>query len=178
VRVLILHGLGGSGPEHWQTWLAGELRERGEEVLYPDLPDPDAPQLDAWLSELAHLRRPNDVVICHSLACCLWLHHRQRGGPEPERALLVAPPWRQDMPEIAPFFPVPGEPGLAGSFALLVCSDNDPYCPAGADRVYGEPLAVDMHLMPGAAHINPETGFGPWPWALDWLYGAKKGVET
>jgi len=39
VAFLILHGLEGSGSEHWQTWLAGRLRERGLEVAYPDLPD-------------------------------------------------------------------------------------------------------------------------------------------
>ena len=31
-NVLILHGLGGSGPEHWQNWLAGELAHHGGSV--------------------------------------------------------------------------------------------------------------------------------------------------
>jgi predicted alpha/beta hydrolase family esterase len=179
VRVLILHGLEGSGPDHWQSWLAERLRSDGHDVAFPDLPDADAPQLEPWLDAIAAERRPNDVVVCHSLACCAWLHHRQRGGPEPERALLVAPPWRDDIPEIRPFFPVPGEPGLAGSFSLLVFSDNDPYCPDGADRVYGEPLAIDLHPLPGRGHINPEAGYGEWPWALDWVYaGEKNGSDT
>ena len=36
---LILHGWQGSGPGHWQTWLAGRLRDRGERVSYPELPE-------------------------------------------------------------------------------------------------------------------------------------------
>ena len=39
VAFLILHGLEGSGPEHWQSWVAGRLRARGHQVAYPDLPD-------------------------------------------------------------------------------------------------------------------------------------------
>ena len=38
-NVLIVHGLGGSGPDHWQTWLASRLAARGVSVSYPDLPD-------------------------------------------------------------------------------------------------------------------------------------------
>ena len=32
---LILHGYLGSGPDHWQSWLAGRLRAAGERVAYP-----------------------------------------------------------------------------------------------------------------------------------------------
>jgi predicted alpha/beta hydrolase family esterase len=59
----------------------------------------------------------------------------------------------------------------------LVCSDDDPYC-ASAAGVYGTRLDVPIDLLPGAGHINPDAGFGPWPAVLDWCYGAKNGVET
>src|SRR6185295_10450351 len=49
---LILHGLEGSGPGHWQTWLAARLRADGERVAYPDLPDADMPSLHAWRETL------------------------------------------------------------------------------------------------------------------------------
>ena len=38
MRVLILHGYEGNTPDHWQTWLAGRLRENGHDVVSPDLP--------------------------------------------------------------------------------------------------------------------------------------------
>src|SRR5439155_5817917 len=92
---LILHGYAGSGPGHWQTWLAGRLRALDATVAYPDLPDAEAPQLRSWLEaldgELAALADP-PVVLCHSLACLLWLHHAATGGRPAERLLLVAPP--------------------------------------------------------------------------------------
>ena len=169
---LILHGLGGSGPGHWQTWLAARLRADGERVAYPDMPDAELPSLPAWRAaldgELAALPG-SAIVVCHSVACLLWLHHLAEGGTPAERALLVAPPSEEaGLPEIAGFFPVP-LPELSG--ARLVCSDDDPYCPQGADQLYGEPLGIPVDLLPGGGHLNPETGYGPWPaveaWCLD-----------
>lgn len=170
-RFLILHGLSGSGPEHWQSWLAGRLRERGEKVAYPDLPDPDEPRLAAWLAALGPLRGEDDVVVCHSLACLLWLHHRAAGGPVARRVLLVAPPSEDaDVPEIMDFFPVALDPALAEG-ATLLCSDDDPYCPDGAAGRYGDALQVPTTVIPGGGHLNTEAGLGPWPdverWALD-----------
>jgi predicted alpha/beta hydrolase family esterase len=168
---LILHGLQLSGPGHWQSWLAARLRADGERVAYPDLPDADLPSLPAWREaldgELAALPAGETIVICHSLAVLLWLHHVAEGGPQADRALLVAPPSESaGLAEIAAFFPVP-LPRLAGG-ARLVCADDDPYCPEGADTLYAEPLGIPVDVLPGAAHINPEAGFGPWPAAEAW----------
>jgi predicted alpha/beta hydrolase family esterase len=175
---LILHGWKGSGPDHWQTWLAERLRAEGRDVRYPDLPNADDPDLHAWLEALEAERREGDTVICHSLACHLWLHHRARGGPPAERVLFVAPPCLADPPpEIAGFVPAPLTPAGASN-AHLICSDDDPYCPRGAPATFGEPLGLQAEILPGAGHINPESGYGPWPAVLAWCYGAKKGVET
>ena len=106
-------------------------------------------------------------MICHSLSCLLCLHHVADGGTQADRALLVAPPSESaGLPEIAEFFPVP-LPRLAGG-ARLVGADNDPYCPEGAETLYGEPLGIPVDVLPGAGHLNPETGFGPWPAAEAW----------
>ena len=177
MRFLILHGLGGSGPEHWQTWLADRLSDAGHAVRYPDLPDADAPRLTAWLDALEAEREPGQVVVCHSLACCLWLHHRERGGAPAERILLVAPPCPDaGLPELEEFFPVPRLPEL-GDGARLVHSDRDPYCAMGAAAYYGE-LGVPTEVIRGGGHLNPETGYGPWPGVEQWCQGAKNGVLT
>jgi uncharacterized protein len=171
---LILHGLHGSGPNHWQTWLASRLRAAGPRVAYPDLPDADAPAPGPWQEALAAQIRglPEPVtVVCHSLACLLWLHHVAGGGKAAERVLLVAPPSEASgVAEIAAFFPVPLPP--LGNGARLVCSDDDPYCPQGAARLYGGPLGVPVDLLTGKGHLNPEAGYGPWPAVEAWcLHG-------
>jgi uncharacterized protein len=164
---LILHGYQGSGPGHWQTWLAGRLRSGDAKVHYPDLPDADHPRLDAWLDALAGeldaIAEP-PVVLCHSLACLLWMHHIAGGGRPASRVLLVAPPSEAGAPEaLKSFFPAPT---LTAENGRLVCSDDDPYCPEGAVALYGP-----GDVLPGTGHINPDAGYGPWPaveaWARD-----------
>jgi predicted alpha/beta hydrolase family esterase len=177
---LILHGYQGSGPGHWQTWLAARLRSGDAYVAFPDLPDPDAPQLRSWLDalggELDAFPSP-PVVICHSLACLLWLHHAAGEAPAAvSRVLLVAPPSPSAAPDVlASFFPAPLDAGALAASApegvRLVCSDDDPYCPEGAAELYGVPLGLPTDVLPGRGHLNPEAGLGPWPalevWARD-----------
>jgi predicted alpha/beta hydrolase family esterase len=171
---LILHGLMGSGPGHWQTWLAARLRADGERVAYPDLPDADLPSLHAWRAaldgELEALPDGETVIVCHSLSCLLWLHHVADGGTQADRVLLVAPPSEAaGLEAIGSFFPAP-LPRLAAG-ARLVCADDDPYCPEGAATVYGEPLDLPIDVIAGGGHLNPESGYGAWPaveaWCLD-----------
>ena len=147
--------------------------------MYPDLPEARDPKRVAWLAALEPLRGSADTVVCHSLACCLWLHHRADGGAAAERVLLVAPPCRDDVPEIADFFPVPTTAGLTPE-AELWASDNDPYCPAGAVATFALPLGIPYSVSEGMGHLNPEAGLGPWDEVLRWVLdqGAKNGVET
>ena len=175
---LILHGYQGSGPGHWQTWLAGRLRAADAQVTYPDLPDPDQPQLRSWMNALAGeldaLGEP-PVVLCHSLGCILWLHHLHRGG-RPARALLVAPPCGAVVPDIADFFPVP-EVREHAPGSRMVCSDDDPFCPdRGAPGRYGAGLAVDV--LPGQGHLNATAGYGPWPEAEAWCAGQDSAITS
>lgn len=179
---LILHGLEGSAPGHWQSWLAGRL----ERVAYPDLPGADRPRREPWLAALrAELdRAEHPVVVCHSLACVLWLHHaatRVPGGPRALRVLLVAPPCAcSEVPEIADFFPVPRDPRALEAAATgetrLVCSDDDPYCPEGGIRAYAERLACPVDLIAGGGHLNPDAGYGPWPAVEAWVRGERADV--
>ncbi len=178
---LILHGLQGSGVGHWQTWLMARLKADNERVAYPDLPDADLPSPQAWRGrlegELDALPAGETIVICHSLACLLWLHHVAEGGAQADRLLLVAPPSEASgVTEIETFFPVP-LPTLARG-ARLVCSDNDPYCPEGADTLYGEALGIPTDVLPGAGHVNPEAGYGPWPEVEAWCVEGDRPITA
>jgi predicted alpha/beta hydrolase family esterase len=183
---LFLHGLGGSGPGHWQRWLAERLGEAGHAVRFPDLPDPDSPDPEAWNralhAELENLDGPERVVVCHSLSCITWLGASEEIERPVDRVALVAPPsLGAGLPELVPFFPVIAtaqDVARAASHTRLVCSDNDSYCPEGAAALYGGPLNLPIDLQPGGGHLNLDTGLGPWPALEAWAQGAKKGVET
>jgi predicted alpha/beta hydrolase family esterase len=178
VPVVILHGWEGSGPGHWQVWLAEQLIEAGREVRFPTLADPDVPVLGDWLAALHAtldgLPADNFDVVAHSLGAVLWLHHAADTGssPRPARVALVSPPSPQcDIPEIANFFPPPLDIDAvrrAADGTVLVAGDNDPYTPEGISAAYGLPLKIATTILPGAGHINVESGFGECPAVRDW----------
>ncbi len=179
-RFLILHGVENRRPPgHWQHWLAEELRRRREVVLYPQLPDPDSPSLETWLelvrAELAQLGDGERVVLCHSLAALAWLHlaDRLRADERVHRVLLVSPPGADVLwPEIAHFAPPtdlsPHSLQSASEATRIVCSDDDPYCPHGADRLYADPLQIPADRISDGGHLSADDGYGPWPSMLAW----------
>lgn len=179
--VLLLHGLNGSGPKHWQSWLAGELAHHGAQVDVPLFTEADRPSRDVWLGELrAHLMAApttgERVVVAHSLACLLWLHHAA-SSPDPalrvDRALLVAPP-SPECPEplISTFVPAPLDAdGLrrAAATTRVVVGEGDPYCTLEQAKLLSESLRVELDVIVGGGHLNVDAGYGPWPAVLKWV---------
>jgi predicted alpha/beta hydrolase family esterase len=112
----------------------------------------------------------------------LWLRHAPavRERQRPDRVLLVAPPSGPgDQAELNAFFPVELDPAAVAAAAgstQLVCSDDDPWCPEGAAAVYGEPLQIPTEVIPGAGHIDDDSGYGPWPHLEAWCLGLRPGV--
>lgn len=190
-RVLILHGWQGSGPGHWQRWLAGELRTACQHVAFPDLPECELPCPDRWgatlhteLARLAALDGGERVVCAHSLGCVLWLREAGRLDPahRVDRVAPVAPPCPgAKVPKLAGFYPTRADAEAvraAAGHTRLVCADDDPYCPGpGARHHWGGPLGLAVDLLPGCGHLNPEAGFGAWPAMRDWvLSGGREPV--
>lgn len=113
-------------------------------------------------------------MVCHSLACLLWLLNARSGASGvADRVLLVAPPCVDDVPPVVRFRPdgvTAAQVRAAAGATRMLCSDEDPYCPAGAVATFGDPLELDYEVIPGGGHLNTDAGYGPWPdieaWAL------------
>jgi len=177
-RILILHGWGGSDYPHWQSWLAGEIAKDYGTVSFPLLDNPHFPTKNRWMRQVRELLetfRP-DTVICHSLANILWFHLCHEGEIAPvKRLLLVAPPRLDlELDTIATFFPVTPPKQLFADEVQLVTSTTDPYLDTAAAAALQQALGVEMHVVEGGGHLNAESGYGPWPWVLDWLGQTKK----
>ncbi len=190
-RFLLLHGLDNWRPKnHWMWWLAEALRQRGEQVLYPQLPSPEQPSLEDWTrllhAELAQLGGAERVVVCHSLGTALWLRACQDLPAElrVSRVLLVSPLGAQA------FVPAnrnedfrPGDIGPAQLAAAsttpprAVVSTTDPYAPADP-ATWGKALGVDCDILHDAGHITPDDGYGPWPAVLDWCLRERTPVTA
>jgi predicted alpha/beta hydrolase family esterase len=182
-RFLVLHGVENWRPrEHWQWWLTNELRRRGEQVLYPQLPSPSSPALDEWLrvlhGELSQLGDGERIVVAHSCGVALWLLASSELSDDErvDRVALIAPPGPSAF--TAPyraFLPSGIDEGAVAQASrtrpIVVSSDNDPHCPEGMEgyrRVYTAALGLEHFVIPDAGHIALEDGFGPWPSILRW----------
>ena len=130
-RIVIVPGLGESGPTHWQTlWEQkyGAARVRQD--------DPDAPTPGTWAARLQEMveATPGELVLVgHSCGVLTIVHWaRLYGGHDRVKGALLVGPTDADQPDMAalapqvlPMAPVPLE---ALPFpALVVASENDPY---------------------------------------------------
>ncbi|HEY6078028.1 MAG TPA: alpha/beta hydrolase [Polyangiaceae bacterium] len=162
VPVLIMPGIGGSGPDHWQSrW----------QLLLPDsrrvsVPDWDRPELDDWLKALGaavELCSAPPLIVAHSLGC-LALAALSERRPRLHGALLVAPPdpAGPQFPAVAMSFRAfPLLPFACPS--IVVASHDDPYASfefsTGCARVWGSELC-DVGAL---GHINADSRLGDWP---------------
>jgi predicted alpha/beta hydrolase family esterase len=164
MTTLILPGLGGSGPQHWQTWWFAQ--DSFSCIVHQD--DWHRPDLDAWVDRLAHEvgRAPGALLVAHSLACSLVAHLAVRrpdlhiGG-----ALLVAPADVEDptrVPaEVESFAPMPLD--RLGFPTMVVGSSNDPFVSIGRAMMFAYSWGARFVHLRDSGHINAESGFGPWP---------------
>jgi hypothetical protein len=187
---LILHGYENRRPPgHWQRWLSLELTARGHDVRYPQLPDPDHPDLGRWrqaaLTNLATLTEGTVTVIAHSASAVLWLHEQSRGSaPRVDRVALVSPPAPDVMEGIEAvrafaWRPAEGDPQdpagrlpLGAREAILIAGDDDAFLPDGVAATWSGLGARQIELA-GAGHITPSSGFGAWPEMLAWCLGER-----
>jgi predicted alpha/beta hydrolase family esterase len=166
--IVIVPGYTNSGPEHWQTRWERKLSttRRVEQDAW------DRPVREAWSSRLRETveacRRPV-VLVAHSLGVITVVHAAPILPPDVVRgAFLVAPADVED-PDVIPvmdpsFAPVPRDPLPFPS--LLVASRSDPYC--SYERAEDLAFAWGSALLDAgeAGHLNPESGYGPWPEGL------------
>ena len=165
-RLIIVPGLGDSGPQHWQT-----LWEHKYAAARVRQDDPDAPTPESWSARLQEVieATPGELVLVgHSMgvhAVVQWA--RRYGGHERVRgALLVSPPDNDDpaiqaeFPNVLPMAPVPMQP--LPFPALVVASENDPYVTLGRAEQMAAAWDAEFIGAGEAGHLNVASGHGHW----------------
>lgn len=161
-RILILPGIGNSGPEHWQSrWEAANPAFRRVEQLSWDYP-----VRAEWEAALEHAtaRSGSDtVLVAHSLACLLVAHWAAGTRQRIKAALLVAVPDPSGPAfpaEAASFSNVPLRPLPFRS--IVVTSSNDPYGGAAHAQTCAEAWGSELINVGAMGHINAASGLGEW----------------
>jgi hypothetical protein len=165
--ILILPGLGNSGPGHWQMRWAERMRT----AAIVEQADWDEPDLDDWVATIDQACRLTTrpvVLVAHSLACTAVAHAASRLPKNVRGAFLVAPSDIELSPaapeETFGFRPIPRDPFPFPS--ILVASSNDPYVSLERAVEFANCWGSDFHQAGEAGHINLDSGHGPWPEGL------------
>jgi len=173
-RLVIVPGLHGSGAEHWQSWLHGQIAGavRVEQDFW------SVPDVERWADRIAEtvdaLGAGPHVIVAHSFGCLASLHATARyPGLGVARILLVAPaePTRFNLANALPQAPL-------AMRTCVVASDNDPWMTATHAHAWAQRWGSDWINLGNAGHINTDSGYGPFPLAREWAAGALNRLEA
>lgn len=164
--ILLIPGLDGSGPRHWQKRWAEEL----DNCQMVDLGNWENPHRNTWINRMNHAvhraGRPV-VLVAHSLGCILtawWSKFEQPGLATPViGALLVAPPEVDFFPRddrLNGFAPTP--PDALPFPSILVASRNDPWIGFATARMLARQWGSEFVDAGNAGHVNADSKLGSW----------------
>ena len=171
--IILIPGLNNSGPDHWQT----RWQERLPNGIRAELGGWDSPRRSAWITNLGIAIRQiagPKILVAHSLGChaVAWWIKQEPGAAELNiiGALLVAPPDVDSVTKgskLADFGPAPRT--FLPFPALLVASQNDPYCGIQHAQKLARRWRARFINAGLFGHINAESGIGDWPYGLSLL---------
>jgi uncharacterized protein len=160
-RVLLVPGVGDSGPEHWQS-----IWETRDGYLRVQQQDWDRPVCSDWIECLDRAVREaaaGVLIAAHSLGTLLVTQWLARTNVTIGGALLVAvpDPERPSFPPQARGFAPVGR-GRLDCPSIVVASSDDPYGELRFARQCAESWGSRLVSIGAAGHINAASGLGEW----------------
>lgn len=165
MQLVIIPGLGNSGPEHWQTlWenkFPGSVRVNQHNWENPDR--------ESWVESLQAVIAAAEgdiLLIAHSLGVALVAHWAARHRSERVRGALLVSPSDVDSPVHTPdsvrgFAPMPLAP-LPFKSVIVTSSDDTFVTPARAE-FFAQQWRAEFVAVGALGHINAASGIGDWP---------------
>lgn len=177
-EILIVPGFHGSGPAHWQSWMAAVLP--GARRLTGI--DWESPVLHEWSARIAdeidRAERPL-WIVAHSFGCLATVAALPDREARVRGVMLVAPadPERFTAGGCRDSAANRALPGIAADLpqsrldlpALVVASSNDPWVSIDVAQRWSARWGGRLINVGAAGHINVDAGFGPWPAGIEML---------
>lgn len=165
VDILVVPGWGGSASGHWQVlWVENDPRARLVKQR-----DWDQPDRDDWLATLdaaARAAASPVALVAHSLGCHVVAHWAAQCAVPVKGALLVAPPNIEQSVALGAAAVAGFDPPSSESLpfpALLAASQTDPWASLAWSRGLANQWGAIFVDLGDAGHVNPASGYGPWP---------------
>ena len=160
----IVPGLGGSGPEHWQTY----FERSGENFRRIEQKDWNAPDIPQWIEAIQKAISAFDpqsvVLVGHSLGCLAIASWAARYNHGIKAALLVAPPdtgLLHSKLQQRLFDHIPTE--KIHFRTRLIASTNDHWATIEQVKQYAKKWGSEFITIGDAGHIYDLSGYGDWP---------------
>ncbi|WP_406840342.1 RBBP9/YdeN family alpha/beta hydrolase [Streptomyces sp. AHU1] len=184
--IVIVPGLRDHVADHWQTLLGDRLAEAGRTVLtVPPLTE-DALSREARVAALDKVVSEAEgpvVLVAHSAGVITTVHWARGSTAQVRGALLVTPPdFDTPLPEGYPtpetlgehgWTPVPRSPLPFPS--VVAASSNDPLGTAERVAALARDWGGTLVELGEVGHLNPASGYGPWPRAEELLRQVEAG---
>jgi predicted alpha/beta hydrolase family esterase len=173
-RIVIVHGLSADSRSDWYQKVALHFRNIGFEVLVPDLPGANAPNLNRWAKSLHELLSANGwaadetlTLIGHSTGCMAVLRFIETlpGGTLLGPTILLAgfPVSLFQLPVFVARRPNPSKIRQKAPNLLCVFSSNDWRVPAKRNAKWFETeLAAETIVVENAGHFIRRHGWNDW----------------
>lgn len=169
--VFLMHGSWGNPDNIWFPWIRQELTGAGIHVITPKFPTPFGQQLDRWQKTFAPFLTqitPNTIIVAHSVAVPFVLHLLPQLPTSVRGCVFVsgfARPIRIRGKGISSFLAPFNWDAIRerGGRIELFNSDNDFIVPAICGQELAEQLGGTFHLVKGAGHFTPWTGYRRFP---------------
>lgn len=175
--LLIVPGLRDAVADHWQTHLEASLRAQGRSVasVAPmGRDDLDCAKRVAAIDAALRAIDAPVIVVAHSGGCVMLAHWAATHGPRTVQAALLATPpdFERPMPAGYPtldalraggWLPVPQERLPFPS--ILAASRNDPLGGTVRSATLARAWGSRLFDLGAVGHLNPASGYGPWPLA-------------
>jgi len=176
--ILMVPGLRDPVAQHWQTLLEADLRLAGQSVCsVPPMgrEDLDCARKVAAIERAASVIDDPFVIVAHSGGCIMVAHWAAQTRCAVHGALLATPPdFDAPMPSGYPtidalqqggWFPVPRQALRFRS--IVAASRDDPLGRFARVSALATDWGSDLVDLGHVGHLNPASGFGAWPQALD-----------
>lgn len=171
-KVILIHGWDGSPDNGWLLWLKNKLRAENWEVVAPQMPNADKPDMKKWLEYLDNTL-PNVDENCyfvgHSLGCITILRYLEQLLDERKIGGTIL---------VAGFMTSLGYPELKNFFQneidwkkikqhcnnfTAIHSDNDPFVSVHYADLFQKFLSAEKIIQNNQKHFSADDGINELP---------------
>ena len=156
IPTLIVPGLQGSGPDHWQSW----WHALEPDTIWVEQQDWNVPDLEQWSFQVQQVLQQQHKpvwIVAHSFGVLATIHAASRLPEKVAGVFLVAPadPEKFGLSSQVPSDTLPFP-------SLLVASSNDPWLKLMNASYLAGRWGSHLVNLGEVGHLNADSGFGPW----------------